>query len=342
MGVRQQQQTGGSLSNVSIGKGIGVGILAWIVTFVLANLLFVLEIGNSDQGFEYYGQTGWRDLVGYKFGENYFSAYPGAFDSPERLNELLVSYDTVPDIVYILLVVGILALLGYRMVSNAVADFDEVGAAAQGATMAIPYAVLMGLTVLAVGAFMEDNLLVLSSDIFSDELTNIVIVGGIIYPAVFGGLGGVAAVFREKQSAGQQPAGRPPAQGQPPAGGQARAPQHQPGQPQGQRPGGQQAGQPQGGQQTRQPQGGQPQGGQPQGGQPQGSHQSGQPQGGQPRDAQQPGRPQSGQQPPTEEPATDDADASEESSEDDGDDSVDSAGADDASGTGSGNPSGDI
>jgi len=324
MGMRQQQQTGGSLSNVSIGKGIGVGILAWITTFVLTNLLFILEVGNSDQGFDYYDTTGWRDLVGYKFGENYFSAYPGAFDSPDRLNEFLVSYDTVPDIVYILIVVGILALLGYRMVSNATANFDEVGAAAQGATMAIPYAVLMGLTVLAVGAFLEGEFI--ASDIFSDELTNIVIVGGVIYPAVFGGVGGAAAVLIEKQSAGQQPAGRPPAQGQPPAGDQPRAPQQQPGQPQGTR----QPGQPQG-----QPPSGHPQSsqrGHPQGGQPQGSQAPGGQQPGQPQDSQR-GQPQGDQQPPSSEPATEDA--SEEPPEDDRDESADSDAAGDTGETGS-------
>lgn len=329
MGVRQQQQTGGSVSNVSIGKGIGVGILAWIVTFVLTNLLFVLGIGNSDQGFEYYDRTGWRDLVGYKFGENYFSAYPGAFDGPSGLPGLMPSYDTIPDVVYILIAVGILGLLGYRMVSNATTQFDEVGAAAQGATMAIPYAVLMGLTVLAVGAFMEGDILFLPSDVFSDELTNIVLVGGVIYPAVFGGAGGVAAVFRAKQSAGQQPAGRPPAQGQPPTGGQPRAPPQQPGGSQGnQPPQGQQPGQPQGQTQTGQ-QPGQPQGQQPG---PQGQAQSSRPHGGQPNQSQ----PQDDQRPSTNDLATEDADGPVEPS-DDGDSGRDSG---DDSSADSGSPSG--
>ena len=286
MGVRQQQ-TGGSLSNVSVMKGIGVGILAWITTFVLTNLLFILEIGNSDTGFEVYDQIGWRDLVAVSFGENYYSAYPGAFDAPEAITAFFPSYDTVPDIVYILIVVGILGLLGYRMVSNANAHFDEIGGAAQGATMAISYAVLMGLSVLAVGAVMES-----SSDIFSDELTNIVLVAGIIYPAAVGGAGGVAAVLVKEQSGSQRPAGRPPAQGQPPAGGRQRG-----GQPQGAR----QPRQPQGGQQPGQPQSAQPQGGrqpgQPQSAQPQDGRQPGQPKG-----AQQPGQPQGGQQPPADEP----------------------------------------
>ena len=319
MGVRQQQQTGGSLSNVSIGKGIGVGILAWVVTFVLTNLLFVLEVGNSDTGFDYYDRTGWRDLVAAEFGGNYYSAYPGALDI-EGLDQLLSRYDTIPDFVYILIVVGILGLLGYRMVSNANAHFDEVGAAAQGATMAISYAVLMGLSVLAVGAFMETG-----SEVFSDELTNIVLVGGIIYPAVFGGGGGVAAVLKEKQTSGQQPAGRAPPQGQPPAGGQPRSPQQQPGQRQGQPHGSQQAGQ--------------PQGGQPQG-QPRGGQQSSQPQGGQPRGAQQPGQPQGDRQPPADEPAPGDGSASKQAPEGDSSDAKSTDTSSDTGGSSGGSTGG--
>jgi len=229
MGASQQSRGAGKqspLSQVSWKTGLGYGILSFFLTLVFSSVLLLLEIGNTDEGFGMYDHPGWIDHVVADFGGRFFAAHQGAYDVPsgagsESFGKLLEqygnrtelakmdsmftdvppiffqTYDTIPDVVYLLLVIGVLSLFAYRMVSNRAASLDEIGGAAQGATLALGYAPLMGISVLVFGALLDSG----SSVVFSDQLTDIVLIGGILYPVLFGGIVGFITGLRSNSQA---------------------------------------------------------------------------------------------------------------------------------------------
>lgn len=246
MGARSQtqSQTGGSLAQVSVGRGIASGIGGFLLAFVVCTVLLLIELSNTAMGFRFLEGPRGAEILLSAIASAFYSAHLGATSGTVIIGNL----QTVPEVVYFAVPVGALVLVGFW---SAQGGTDITNGFAQGGTTAVGYAILTVGSVFVFGSVTSGTGLELTN-----ELVQLVGVVGIGYPLVFGGLGGAMAsqlgssagtapraggVQPNPQGAGRGQGQRQPTQQQPQ--GQS-ATQHQQGATQQQQPQGHAATQP--------------------------------------------------------------------------------------------------
>lgn len=161
---------------VAASYGAGAFCLAFVTTgvFSLVNVFLSYGIGTLRL------VSGWRWLVLWPASGFYSSHFGATTLSPLGL----LSVDGgIPGIVFILIPIAVLVFAGYR--ATARHDGDATDRFAQGAATASGYGVLMLVSLPVVR--MISNAPMTG---FGPTVTRIVLVAGVLYPVVFGGLGG--------------------------------------------------------------------------------------------------------------------------------------------------------
>jgi len=181
----------GSLaSKIDWGQAAGYGVGAFCAAFFLCGVFVLLNDFVVTDGFGLPLAGGWRWLVLWP-ARAFYGSHLGAFGF-EALSGFRLGFGAgvVPGIAFLAVPVGVLVAAGYRSGSDSGAD--ERAATVQGAATATGYCTLVAASI---GVF---KLLASEPGPYFGTFgtAQILVFAGVLYPAVFGGLGGLFAARR--------------------------------------------------------------------------------------------------------------------------------------------------
>lgn len=203
MGTRNGQTGSSPLSEISWLRGLGMGVVPFLLAFVGCSILLGIEIGNTEGGFtflEFYGDQAWKLLVAL-FTAAFWGAHPGAIDNSGQFFQQM---DSVPEFAYTAVVLGLLLGYGYRSVTGADRSYTDSGAVLQGAAITLGYGVLMALSFFGLQAILDG-----ANSGLTDQSLKLIMTAGVGYPVLLGGAGGYLGNVRRSSS---QPVNRPAGQ----------------------------------------------------------------------------------------------------------------------------------
>lgn len=169
-------------------RGFVPGVAAGVLAFTLTALLRVVEISRSPAGFRLYMRPDGADGMLSVLAGTFYGAHPGAYDAPVWLDTVLQRYGTVPEGTYVLVVAGVLVAAGWVAAGRESGDSaGAIDSARRGATITIGYApaIVLGALALEVLVDLGPPVVVL------DQFLGVVLVAGVIAPAVGGAVGGL-------------------------------------------------------------------------------------------------------------------------------------------------------
>lgn len=166
----------------SLPTGAVVGVGSYILSYVLLFVFLILEGGNMLQ------QQAWKAAGLILYNAHNVDIVASAMGQTQSVNILAQAGGTtsIPTIVYYVVPVLVLVVMGYVVASMANLGSNVAAAAAAGATVTVGYLVLavLGTFVFTVGSAMASG---------SPDLMMSVVLMGLVYPIVFGSIGGAIA-----------------------------------------------------------------------------------------------------------------------------------------------------
>jgi hypothetical protein len=215
MSRSQRQTSGGTVEGLPIGRGAGFGAAAYVVGFVITYIFIEIEsdgeLSRVPEAFSTMGfDIGTIDFVGWFFYSAHFvdfeASVEGMGQSNSQSGNLIseASSLTIPEPVWYLVPIVCLVGAGF-VVAKTIAQSGDTGQAFQaGASVVAGY-----LPLAAIGAFIftksQDTMGVSIS--MGPSMLMAIVLAGIVFPVIFGGIGGILA-SATTSSRGRQYQGR--------------------------------------------------------------------------------------------------------------------------------------
>ena len=181
-------------SSDALRRGFVTGIPAAVLVFALTALVRLIEISRSPGGVRLYLRPDGADGMLSVFAGTFYGAHPGAYHAPVWLDTVLQRYDTVPDVIYVLIVAVVLLAAGWFAARTARSESGGVSAidsACRGAAVTTGYA-----PAVVFGALALDGLIDLGPvSVLLDQTLTIALVAGLVSPVVAGTIGGLLAMY---------------------------------------------------------------------------------------------------------------------------------------------------
>lgn len=170
------------LDRVPIVQSVVAGLAAYVVSFALVALV----VAGMEDGDDLVGAAG-NILYGAHFVDSEFTTSAMGQSQTETMNFIDEASLEAPEFLYQIIPIVVLLLVGIALVRYAGIP-DETDAALAGAATAVGYVVL---TIVGTFVFeMSDSGTVGSIEVVPELGLMTVLLMGIVYPVVFGGIGG--------------------------------------------------------------------------------------------------------------------------------------------------------